>query len=423
MRNIFLIIAFATLTNQLFSVISSDVFTTEPKEATLHFSDDTTAVINTSLKRSGMEGIRSRLLDKKCEFFYFSNNPETAIDIIKEIAALDEFGPRIVFLITLLEMYPQQILQVMQEIGVKFEESVPLILALDKSGLKKEAFSAGMKAGLSSDNLMNIVKPQESWPPLEEPKNVYVDTMVCRFWTKGDVSYINKLLDIFDLTSEDVSSSFNLEELKQRARECLEGLVFRHEKVYQHFLKEYVCRSGESKRFLDETKEKYKAFVATKLLPEGLLGDVWISDKRTITEAQAVMPLMLCPERKVISAVPNSQEVQKIKILPLFSHFKLDQDFNGYVTYDIDVYDPEGNKVCSFNGKKGLKGKISSRYLVHAAEDAIEINFQFVKKHEEKLTGNNSYIEAKAGTYKIQGIIKDHVGDNEIKIIRTIEIL
>lgn len=424
MNNPFLLFSLAILTSPLFTEKShsKNYLPREPKQVVVHLSDDTSIMVPSGLKQLGMEGIRSRFLDKKCEFFYFSESPETAMEIIKEMAALDEFGPRIVFLIALLEMYPEQLLQGMQEAGIKLESSVPLIHALNISGLKNEAFTAGMKAGLSSDILMNFMEPNEGWP-LESKGNTYVDAMVGGFWATGITDYINNLLDILDLTPEDVSPSFNLEGLKERAKECLLKLVPRHEKAYHYFLKEDLSRSGESKRFVDETNEKYQGFINSRCLPEGMLGDIWISDNETLTEVQAFLPLESRPTGKVICAIPNSLKTQQIKILPLFSSFTLDKDFNGYVTYDIDVYDPEGNKVCSFNEKKGLKGKISSRYLVHAAEDAIEINFQFVKKQENTLKSNNCYIEAKPGTYKIQGVIKDRIGNNELKIIRTIDVL
>jgi hypothetical protein len=153
-----------------------------------------------------------------------------------------------------------------------------------------------------------------------------------------------------------------------------------------------------------------------------LTGDILITDSPSFEEEWITLPVDSGPIGKSISTIPYSKENKLIKIIPLFSGFVLDQELNGHVTYDIEVYDPEGEKVGSFEKQLGLERKIPSRFLVQAAEELTYLRFEWAKITKEALE-NGDYLLSKPGIYKIQGVIRDNIGNCELKIIKTLEIL
>jgi hypothetical protein len=216
-----------------------------------------------------------------------------------------------------------------------------------------------------------------------------------------------------------------LKKLKEDAKYDLMLLLFHHERVYQLCLKESRSRSGEAGRLLNELMEQHESLVKKGQLAEHngrLNGDILITDSPTFEEEWKTLPVDSGPIGTPLATILYPKEDKQIKIIPLFSGFALDQELNGHVTYDLDVYDPEGEKIGSYQEKLGLQRKIPSRFLVQAAEDLTGLMFEVVKNKTEAPEGSDDSI-VKPGVYKIEAIIKDHIGNRELKITKTLELL
>jgi hypothetical protein len=375
--------------------------------------------------QSDDKNLRSRVLDERIEFFYLHPSPERVMSIAKETAALEEFDNRYYFFSALFKTYGHQAIQWMEDAQVKLESNDQLVFALWASGLQKEALYRAQKAAWPATALMKLAGHLKQ--PLEFSVEIegYLQCMTSYFLIAGDTRYISKIIDILGLTPEKVSPSFNLEELKKNAKYLLTRLMFNHELVYQRCLKESQLRSGETGRLLNELMEKHWILVKKGSLPEHngrLNGDLLITDSPSFEEEWASLPVNSGPIGKAISSIPYPKGGQEIKIIPLFSGFALDQELYGHVTYSLDIYDPEGIKVESFEEKLGLQRQVPSRSLVQAAEDLIVMQCYDSKNLAEKPEGC-SYLMIKPGLYKIQAIIKDQIGNKELIITKTLEIL
>lgn len=367
--------------------------------------------------------LQSRAIDGRLEFFYLYHEPEAAIDIIKQTAILGEFDYRFYFYEALFNKYPQEGLNWMKAAQIRIEAHPPLIYALWRAGLQEEALYQAQKAGWPIKKYLGLTNSPKT--AFELPiDSEYLHCMCDYFFVTGDTIYIQKIIDVLGLIPDKASASLDLKELKEGAKYYLRLLMFHHDLAYQQCLKECQRLSGEARRLLEEAMEKHEDFVKRASFPihNGMLnGDILITDSATFEEEWNALPVDSGPIGKAITTVTYPKDDKPIKIIPLFSGFALDSELNGYVTYDTDIYDPEGNRIYSSKDKLGLRRKIPSRFLVQAAADRKEITFEVIKSQAEMLKTSQDPQFA-TGVYEIQVTIKDHIGKKELKLSKQLDI-
>jgi hypothetical protein len=127
------------------------------------------------------------------------------VDIIKETAALEEFATRCYFFTALFQTYPQETLLWIKEAQVRLEDHLPLIISLWASGLQSEAINRAQKAAWPVESVMDLVRRPTPVLEFSVEHGGYLPCMSSYFFVTGDIKYIDKIIDILDLSPEKVS--------------------------------------------------------------------------------------------------------------------------------------------------------------------------------------------------------------------------
>jgi hypothetical protein len=357
--------------------------------------------------------------DGRFEFFYLYHSSGRINEILEETAASKNFHSKHPFFMALFAKYQKEALQWFKEAKVIVENHDVLIDAMWAAGMSSDAIHFAQKAGWPSKQIMDLSK--NPLPVLRLPieYNGFLPYMRAYFCVTGETKYISKMIDILDLPQAP-----HLDKIKKEAEEELFALMYFHDRVYELCVEEATSRKGPAKMVLKSILDQLLTSFKTKTLPEwnGMLnGEVLITDSPSFEEEWDTLPVDSGPIGKSISQIAYPKGGKEIKIIPLFSGIGLDAQLNAHVTYDLEVYDPEGMSVGNWEEKLGLQRAIPSRFLVQAADDFMILYFPDPATKQSDLPADA--IMGALGTYKIVVTIKDHIGKKELKITRTLEVL
>lgn len=358
---------------------------------------------------------KEHLLIEKAEFFYLDSDPDIAKQIIKESLELKCIDKAFFFFVALAKEYPKEMIKWLTEAQVKFEQYPSLIHALHLGGLQKEAIQLALNAkwhGQKISSLGNKVQPFLDIP-IGFPGSI--PCMCSHFYVSGDAIYAKKIIDILELTEEQIKSPKELKELKEQAKAMLQMLIFKHDRIYQLCLEEVKVRKEETRivlsQLLEDLHQAHRKAFPTK--NEMLNGMILTTDDLSFEEQWEIMPAMEGPFFYQVSSIPYPEKEKIIKIIVLFNGCELDKDLNAYVTYDMEIFGPKGTKIGDCHDALALKRKIPNRFFSQKADQPMALAFQIDEEDEDD----------PVGIYHIKAIIKDHIGKKDLKLSTTFELL
>lgn len=359
---------------------------------------------------------QGQLLTEKMEFFYLDPNPTIVKQIIKESLALKCIDNFFYLFVALAKEHPKEVIKWLTEAQVKFEQHPVLIHALSYGGLQAEAAYLALQAHWDAQKIMSL--GNEIQPFLNIPMGFpgSISCMCCHFYVSGDARYGKKVIDILELTQHQINDPEELKELKEHAKAVLQMLIFKHDQIYQLCLEEVKIRKGETQailsRLLEDLHQGHKKAFPVR---NGMLnGMIVTTDESSFEKEWENLPVMEGPLLKQVSSVPYPEKDKIIKILILFNGCELDKDLNGYVTYDMEIFDPRGTKMSDFHDIPALKRKIPSRFFSQKADQPIALLFTDEGDDDD---------DCPSGVYTIKAVLRDHIGKKDLKLTAMFELL
>ncbi|HSX03243.1 MAG TPA: hypothetical protein VLG76_00775 [Rhabdochlamydiaceae bacterium] len=362
---------------------------------------------------------KRQFLEEKIEFFYIEPTPAAAKQIIKEAKELNCMEDLLGIFAAFAKYYPKEIVNWMKENEICLEHCPRLIEALYMGGLQGESIDLAVNANWPAHKIMSLGNKVQSF--LTIPLNFVgsVQYMCSYFYVSGDVRYGKRIIDVLELTPEQMKKNEELDELKRVAKTVLKELIFKHDKIYRLCLEEVKLRKGYSRTVLTELlDEQYEAQKKAFPHQNGMLsGMIITTDDTSFEEQWENLPVMEGPFFKLVSSVsyPDTPDKNKtIRIFIVFNGYELDEDLNAFLTYDLEILDPKGTKVVDFHALPALKRKMPSRLLSQLADQPT----YFAIECGETDDGIDS-----SGIFLINATLKDHVAHKDLKLTAKIELL
>ena len=360
---------------------------------------------------------KDQLLLEKIEFFYLDSNPITAQQIIKDSLDLKCIDNFFYFFVALAKEHPKEVIKWLADAQVKFEQHPALIEALHLGGLEGEAVQLALKAHWHAQKIMplgNKVQPFLN-VPVGFPGSI--PCMCSHFYVSGDARDGKKIIDILELTQQQVKNPEELKELKEQVKAVLQVLVFKHDRIYRLCLQEAKTRKGDVQvalnRILQELHEWHKKPFSKQ---EGIFKAVIVAtDDLNFEKEWENLPAMDGPFCKAISSIPYPRNNTAVKIFILFTGCELDKDLNAHVTYDMEIFDPQGSKIGESHNAPAIQRKLPSRFFFQKADHSAGLVFDASDEKDE-----DPY---SPGTYIIKATLKDHIGKKDLKLSTTLELL
>jgi hypothetical protein len=245
--------------------------------------------------------------------------------------------------------------------------------------------------------------------------------MCSHFAATGDVRYVKRIIDVLETSPALIKDPNKLKELKEEAEQKLTSFVFKHDKIYRLCLEEAKTRKEEVATFLNkllgELHQAHKNSFTQKQ-PGMFNGFVFLTEDSHFEEQWEGLPIMSTPVCKQTEAIPYPKENKIIKVFIMFNGMELDKDLHGYVTYDLEIIDPKGNKMSEFHNMHGIHRKIPSRFFLQKADQSV--TFEFCPNDKDNKKGEQKI--AFPGTYTINTHLKDHVSGKDLKLSSTLEV-
>jgi len=353
----------------------------------------------------------------KIEFFYIDSNPTVAKEIIKEAADFNWIENISGVIAAFAREYPKEIVKWISDNHIKFEEHPSMINALYLGGMQEEAFQLALKAHLPAQEILPLGNKARSFLDISANFSGAVQYMCSHFYISGDVRYGKKIIDILEFTSSQVKTSEELKNLKEEAEIVLRDLVFKHDRIYQLLLNESKIRKGSAQATLnlileDLHQQQKKCLVNEENLFKGM---ILVTDNGDFEKQWWDLPVMSGSFGKAISSIPYPKQETIVMSYILFTGCELDKGLNAHVTYDAEIYEPQGTKISECHYAPAIQCKIPSRFLVQKADQPIGLKFEACSEKDEE-----AYLP---GTYTIKVSLKDHISKKEIKLSQTFELL
>lgn len=360
-----------------------------------------------------------QLLVEKVEFFYLDPTPTAAKKIIKGAKDLNCLDSFLGIFTAFARCYPREVVNWSDEVKINFEQHPNLIKALYMGGLEKEAIQLALKSNWPAQKIMPLGNKVQSF--LTIPVNFVgsVQYLCSHFYISGDTRYGKRIIDVLELTSEQINNPEELKELKKDAKALLRELIFKHDKIYRLCLEEVAIRKGYSQAVLNQLLDtQHQMQKKTFPTQNGMLSGMMIATEDMNFEEQwENLPTMEGPLFKSISSIsyPDTPEKNKtIRIFILFNGCELDEDLNAHLTYDMEILDPQGTKVADFHELPALKRKIPSRFLFQKADQSMVLAIKCRDDDNEGLL---------PGIFVINTTLKDHIARKDLKLTTKIELL
>jgi hypothetical protein len=285
-------------------------------------------------------------------------------------------------------------------------------------GLQGGAIQLALKANFPAQKIMSLGNKVHSFLTVPVGFSGSVQYLCSHFYISGDARYGKRIIDVLELTPEQVKNSGELKELKTEAKVALQELIFKHDQIYRLCLEEAEIRMDYSQIVLkqlleDQHKAQKKAFPTQNGM---LSGTIITTDDTSFEEQWANLPVMEGPFVKIVSSVPYPDTPDKnktIRILIVFNGYELDKDLNAYLTYDIEILAPQGDKIADFHDLPALKRKLPSRFFSQKADEPMVLAIE---------AGENDD-KANPGTFIINATLKDHIAKKDLKLTAVLELL
>ena len=365
------------------------------------------------------KNFRYQLLQEKIEFFYLDPTPTTAKEIIQKAKDLNRIDSLLGVVTAFARYYPKEIVTWIKETEINFEQHPHLIDALYMGGLRGEAIQLALKAQLPVQKILSFGGQIQSFLTIPVDFVGSVQYMCCHFYISGDARYGQRIIDVLELTLKQIANLKELEELKNQAKAVLRELIFKHDKIYQLCLQEVKTRKGYSQTVLNQLlNEQHQA--QKKESPsknETLNGMIVTTDNMSFEEQWENLPAMEGPGIKLVSSIPYPDTPEKnttIRIFIVFSGYELDKDLNAYLTYDMEISDPQGAKIADFHDLPALKKKVPSRFFSQKTGQPVVIAIE---------ADENNNDPTPPGTFIIHATLKDHIAKKDLKLTATLELL
>jgi hypothetical protein len=371
--------------------------------------------------QSKQKDLNTQPLSEKIEFFYLNHEPLIAKQIIREIADLNALDNYFYFFVALAKEHPKQLIEWFSEAQVSIEKHPKLIHALHFGGLKGEAIRLAQKANWSTNKILSLGSDIPTFLLMPVAFPGYIPCMCSHFVATGDVRYVKRIIDALETSPILIKDPNELKELKEEAKQKLTSFVFKHDKVYRLCLEEAKTRKGEVAAFLnkllDELHQSNKNNF--KQQQDGMFnGFIFVTEDSYFEEQWEGLPIMSTPVCKQTEAIPYPRENKMIRVFTMFNGMELDKDLNGYVTYDIEIIDPKGNKMSGFHNMHGIHRKVPSRFLLQKADQSV--TFEFCPNDKDSKKGKQKIVFS--GTYTINAHLKDHVSRKDLNLSTTLKV-
>lgn len=358
------------------------------------------------------------LLADQIEFFYLEPTPIAAQEIIKAVKNLN-INHYIGVFTALARYYPKEIVNWIKDAGIRFEGNPHLIDALYMGGLQGEAIHLAVKAHLPTQKIMSFGNKIQSF--LAIPVNFFgsVQYMCSHFYISGDARYGKRIIDVLELSPKQMENPEELKELKNQAKLVLQELIFKHDRIYCLCLEEAKTRKGFSQTVLSELlEEQHQAQKKAFSTKNGTLsGMIAITDNINFEEQWENLPVMDGPLLQLVSSMPYPDTPEKnktLRILILFTGYELDKDLNADLTYDMEIFDPSGDKIVDLHDLAALKRKVPSRFFSQKVDQPMILEIKFDENDSETNP---------AGMFVINATLKDHISQKKLRLTTTFELL
>ena len=238
------------------------------------------------------------------------------------------------------------------------------------------------------------------------------------FFITGDDRYIVKIIDLLKKPPTDTEALKKFNQTKQVVIATLKGLVFKHNRIYKRLLKEAKNRTGQTQKILtliiDELHDLHR-----KNLTEGkeiFKGKILVTDDLDFNRKWEELPVVSGPFDQPISSIPYPMEKEAtVEIHILFTGAGLDQSSKTHVTCDVEVFEPNGDKVFGEYKIPALREKVASRFFVQKVDYLMGFKIEPYEEGTEKIYPT--------GTSTIRATLNDHINHKEIRLEQTFELL
>lgn len=356
-------------------------------------------------------------IPEKIEFFYVDPNPTLAEEIIQEITHQDKLREYFFFFAALAKQHPHQIISWLSKANVDIKKNPSILKALQLGGLNGDALQLAQKANLPAKEFMPLAN--KTFPLLNAHIDIpgYVTCMCTHFSVSGDIRYIKKLIDLFEIKYPDVNL---LTELQEEAKTRLFSLMFRHDKAYRLCLEEMHNKTGNAKAVLINLHEELQRLLAKNPFSEsnGLFaGQLLITDDIDFEKAWENLPLESGSSTRFLTSISYPQENKKISIYLLMTGFDLSAGLDADLTYDLEIIGPDGTQMANLHKMEALKRKLPSRFFIQRSTQPITIELKVVDDEEAQ---ENTVL---AGSYKIKAVLRDNISSKTLNLSYNLEIL
>ncbi len=235
---------------------------------------------------------------------------------------------------------------------------------------------------------------------LSEPKTpTDLDMYWAAFSASGDVAYIRKVIDTLkELESPALDRKEGLN-MRAAAAWSLGANMAQHELAVREVTDEIKTRPESIKIVLNDVMEKFRRTVTPFARQDGgFSAALLVTDPNGLEQYRK--------QQSKAGYVPTLSSVQRGKTVVvkiIFTGMTLTDGLLADVKFDLKVLTPDGAVYGGAHqeGLPALEGKVPSRYRIYTTASSLTLEFE---------------PQDKAGVYKIQGEIRDNVGQKRVTL-------
>lgn len=242
---------------------------------------------------------------------------------------------------------------------------------------------------------------------LSEPKiSTDLDMYWAAFSASGDVAYIRKVIDTL---KEFEKPSINRKEgldLRAAAAWSLGANMAQHELAVREVAEEIKTRPDSIKIVLNDVMEKFRRTITPFAKQDGdFSAALMVTDTEGLEQYKK--------QASKAGYVPSLSSVQRGKMIIIkivFTGMTLTDSLMADVKFDLKVLTPEGKVYGDAHqeGLPALEGKVPSRYRIYTTSTSLTLEFE---------------PQDAAGVYKIQGEIRDNVGQKRVTLEKELTLV